>query len=521
MKIDRNTFFREVTLRISSSLVIEEALRAAFDYISRYIPSDTIGLHRVDTEQRCIFAVAEVAREGFIRTAQEDQPVVSMDDEMIRMIEQLRAHKTVTSIYNRPLEKLPRSVLQCFPELQSRSLLNLHLLINDEPIGGLILSKEGHDQYTPEHAALLEEVKEPVALAMSHAWRYHELSRLRDALAEDKDTLAVELQQRIGGEIIGGEFGLSSVMEMVHRVSTLNSPVLLLGETGTGKEVIANAIHSASPRKDAPMVRVQCGAIPETLLDSELFGHEKGAFTGATERKRGRFERARNGTIFLDEIGELSPEAQVKLLRVLQERQYERIGSSKTLKTEARVITATHRDLAAMVREGTFREDLWYRLHVFPIHIPPLRMRRDDIPALANYFVTRKAREMNVAAIPRIDTQTMETLQTYDWPGNVRELENVIERALILSRGETLEIPPLGSASNKTYRPMQAHETFQPKTLDAAIADHIRKTLAVTGGRVAGAGGAAELLNMHPSTLRFRMKKYGIEVKRQITSSIE
>ena len=516
MDINRNTFFREVTLRVSSSLVIEEALRATFDYVSRYIPSDTIGLHRVDTGQRCIFAVAEVAREGFIRTVQEEQPIVPMDDEMIQMIEQLRAHKTVTSIYNRPQEKLPRSVLQCFPELQSRSLLNLHLLINAEPIGGLILSKEGHDQYTSEHAALLEEVKDPIALAMSHAWRYRELSRLRDALAEDKDTLTVELQQRIGGEIIGGEFGLSSVMEMVHRVATLSSPVLLLGETGTGKEVIANAIHAASPRKDAPMVRVQCGAIPETLLDSELFGHEKGAFTGATERKRGRFERARNGTIFLDEIGELSPEAQVKLLRVLQERQYERIGSSTTLKTDARVIAATHRDLAAMVREGTFREDLWYRLNVFPIHIPPLRMRRDDIPALATYFVDRKAREMNFTKIPRIDTQTIEALQQYDWPGNVRELENVIERALILSRGGTLEIPSLGTAGNKSADQTMMHSTFQPQPLDAAIAEHIRKTLAVTGGQVAGSGGAAELLHMHPSTLRFRMKKYGIEVKRYV-----
>jgi len=289
----------------------------------------------------------------------------------------------------------------------------------------------------------------------------------------------------------------------------------MLGETGTGKEVIANAIHMASPRRDGPMIRMQCGAIPETLLDSELFGHEKGAFTGASERKRGRFERANGGTLFLDEIGELSPDAQVKLLRVLQEKQFERIGGTKTISTDTRVIAATHRDLEQMVQDGRFREDLWYRLNILPIRIPPLRLRRDDIPSMAHYFVQRKAREMNLEITPQIGEHTMERLKQYDWPGNVRELQNIVERALILSHGSVLSIPTLAPLQS---RPQQNAVTDATtiQTMDQTIADHIRRTLEHTGGRVAGSDGAAEILQMNPSTLRFRMKRLGIGQSRTL-----
>lgn len=520
MAINKSDFFREITLRISSSLDITKALQNTFDYLADFIPIDTLGLHRVELEQGRIFAVAEITRDGLVAPVQDQHAVFPIDAETKAMIHEARISNRVITRFNRAADNLPHSVLQCFPHLANRSMLTLHLMINNEPIGGLFLSKVGHGHYTQAHADLLESVKEPIALAMSNAWRFREMTRLRDLLAEDNRALSLDLQQATGVHVIGSDFGLTHVMEMVRRVAPISSPVLLLGETGTGKEVIANAIHHSSPRSSAPMVRVPCGAIPETLLDSELFGHEKGAFTGATERKRGRFERAQGGTIFLDEVGELSPEAQVKLLRVLQERHFERIGSSETLTTDARVIAATHRDLASMVRAGTFREDLWYRLSVFPIMIPPLRMRRGDIPALANHFVERKVREMNLGHIPAIPPHVVTRLQDYDWPGNVRELQNVIERALILSGSDTLDIPPLRSVTDSGSEPtQQTANAFTPLTFDEAAAEHIRRTLAATHGRVGGPGGAAERLALNPSTLRFKMKKLGITITRSIQTS--
>ena len=226
-----------------------------------------------------------------------------------------------------------------------------------------------------------------------------------------------ELERISGNQVIGAEFGLRQTMEMVRQVAPLNNPILLLGETGTGKEVIANAIHLASPRRDKPMIRVQCGAIPDTLLDSELFGHEKGAFTGAIGLKRGRFERADGGTIFLDEIGELTMDAQVKLLRVLQEHEFERLGGTKTLQADVRVITATNRNLERMVREGRFREDLWYRLNVFPIVLPSLRERREDISSLTTYFINRKAREIGLPETPQLGPGALAELEAYKLAG--------------------------------------------------------------------------------------------------------
>ncbi len=516
MHVEKNEFFREVTLRISSSLDIEEALRNAFDYLQRFIPIDHMGLQRFDAGRMGIFAVAEVARDGVVTFTREDgSPTFPVDEELVALIRAHEERKTLVSVYNTP-DKLPQSALQYFPQLASCSVLVLALRINNELQGVVFLSVDGMNRYTPEHSSLIELVKEPMALALSNAWRYHELVRLKDLLAEDNRALSKEIERFSGAQVIGADFGLSPVMDMVRSVAPMSSPVLLLGETGTGKEVIANAIHLSSPRREAPMVRVQCGAIPETLLDSELFGHEKGAFTGAIDRKRGRFERADGGTLFLDEIGELTAEAQVKLLRVLQEKEFERVGGTQTLSVDVRVIVATHRDLAHMVREGRFREDLWYRLNVFPILIPPLRLRQVDIPALAQYFVERKAREMNLERVPRISSEVTERFKAYDWPGNVRELQNVIERALILSRGGPLVFPELGASTR--HRPVLQAAARSPKrqTLEEVAAGHIRQTLADTGGRIAGPGGAAEILAINPSTLRSRMKKLGLKVERSV-----
>jgi len=255
---------------------------------------------------------------------------------------------------------------------------------------------------------------------------------LKELLAEDYRELQCDYFQSVGQNIVGARFGLKEVMDMVRQVAPLSSPVLLMGETGTGKELIAAAIHDLSARREGPFIKVNCGAIPESLIDSELFGHEKGAFTGALEKKRGRFERANGGTIFLDEIGELKPEVQVRLLRVLQENEIERVGGTDIVRVDNRVIAATHRDLDKMIRRDLFRQDLYFRLKVFPVVIPPLRERRGDIPSLVEHFIQKKYRNLGLKGEPEIAAGAMNRLVACDWPGNVRELRNVVE-ALVLS----------------------------------------------------------------------------------------
>ena len=298
---------------------------------------------------------------------------------------------------------------------------------------------------------------------------------------------------------------------------------LVVGETGTGKEVIAGAIHNLSPRKSGPFIKVNCGAIPENLVDSELFGHEKGAFTGALSRTRGRFERAHGGTIFLDEVGELQLDAQVRLLRVLQDKEIERVGGTEPIKVDIRVIAATHRDLETMIKDGTFREDLYFRLNVFPIIIPPLRERTGDIPSLVQYFMQKKSREIGRKGIPSLAPGALEQLIAYPWPGNVRELENTVERTLILNQGELLAFHNLHILLKPELRIEQGvgskiHSSPQRKdslALDEVVSKHIRQVLDMAGSKVEGAGGAADLLQINPSTLRKRMRKLGIPFGRK------
>jgi DNA-binding NtrC family response regulator len=347
--------------------------------------------------------------------------------------------------------------------------------------------------------------------------RHLEVLRLKDMLADDNRYLFAELRSALGEEIVGADFGLKDVMRMVRQVAPLDSPVLLLGETGTGKEVIANAIHYSSPRKDGPFIKVNCGAIPETLLDSELFGHEKGAFTGAISQKRGRFERADRGTIFLDEIGELPAQAQVRLLRVLQTKEIERVGGTSPIVVDIRIISATHRDLQEMIASGRFREDLWFRLNVFPITIPPLRQRREDIPALLHHLMERKSKELKLAERPELAPGVLDRFMAYDWPGNVRELENLIERALIQSRGGALSFETLFEtqipASHEVIRGEGQNSTLL--SLDEMTVQHIRQALQMAGGKINGPGGAAQLLGLHPNTLRTKMSKLGIPYGRR------
>lgn len=318
-------------------------------------------------------------------------------------------------------------------------------------------------------------------------------------------------------DIIGKNTGLKPVMERVRQVAGFNSPVLLLGETGSGKEVIANAIHYRSPRADCPFIKVNCGAIPEDLVDSELFGHERGSFTGAICRKKGKFEQADTGTLFLDEVGELSLPVQVRLLRAIQTGEIFRVGSEHSVRVDIRIICATHRDLRQMLAKGAFRDDLWFRLAVFPIHIPPLRHRPQDIEALTRYFVRKMALEMNLDHIPEISPTGLARLLGKPWPGNVRELKNIVERTLIRHGRDSdrntaldFDVPPLTDAPLSQDSAAQIFKDQGLKSLDHVMAGHIRNVLCHTRGRIEGPKGAAAILALHPSTLRSRMKKLGI-----------
>ncbi len=309
-------------------------------------------------------------------------------------------------------------------------------------------------------------------------------------------------------EIVGQSDALTNVLRQIELVASTDASVLILGETGTGKELVARAVHSHSPRRDRPLIKVNCAGLPSGLIESELFGHERGAFTGATERRIGRFELAAGGTIFLDEVGEVPLETQVKLLRVLQEQEFERVGGSTTIRADVRLIAATHRDIERAVAAGEFREDLFYRLNVFPVRLPPLRERRDDIPLLVHYFTARHAAKVG-RAITRVPQEVMDRLRAYAWPGNVRELENVIERAVILSPAEDLEVAAGVLPDTAAAAPL-ASTPSSPPTLQEVERRHIVRVLQQTQWRIDGAQGAARLLDLNPSTLRSRMQKLGI-----------
>ena len=363
----------------------------------------------------------------------------------------------------------------------------------------------------------MSSLREPVAIALSNTLRYYQLLEWKDRLIDDKSYLESELRSLSGETIIGADFGLKGVMDLAHRVAATDSPVLLLGETGVGKELIATAIHHLSLRKTGPLVKVNCGAIPHHLMDSELFGHEKGAFTGAIAQRRGKFERGHQGTIFLDEIGELSLEAQVRMLRVLQEKEIERVGGNEPVTIDVRIIAATHRDLAALIGKGRFREDIFFRINVFPITVPPLRQRMEDLPSLVHHFILKKAQDMKLASVPRLAPQAMDRLMSYPWPGNVRELENAVERALILKQGAELTFSELPLSTPASTQTQEVTSTIGESIarLDDAMAIHIRKALKQSRGKISGPGGAAEILDLKPGTLRARLRKLKIPFGRK------
>ncbi|MCW7755294.1 sigma 54-interacting transcriptional regulator [Desulfobotulus sp. H1] len=510
----KEQLFRHVTRRICGSLDFDEALHEVFLYLQKIMPLDGIAVSIYEPVQR-MARVIGISDEHCGYLLDESFPLSAVAWETIfKWLEESRSG-TIPWIRNHthPLNQETLRIARMHtPSVKARAMeefcsITCALTLKRTIVGNLTFIAEGQHHYTTSHADIIKEINEPFAIALSNALRYMDLVRDHKALQRD----AIKIS---GDTMIGAEGGLRGVTHLMDQVARKETPILLLGETGTGKEVVAAQIHNASQRAKAPFIRLNCGAIPESLMDSELFGHEKGAFTGALETRAGRFERASGGTLFLDEIGELPLAAQAKLLRVLQNGEFERVGGGRSLHSNARIIAATHRNLPAMVKEGRFREDLWYRLAVFPIRIPSLRERKQDIPAMVHHFIRMKCEEMNLPFRPGTEPGEMKKLLSYTWPGNVRELQNIVERALILSEGRPLHFGNLMADHHCLSAMPFPCESETNENLDAAMEMHIRTVLKKSHGRVSGPDGAAERLGLHPSTLRSRMKKMGIPYER-------
>ena len=387
------------------------------------------------------------------------------------------------------------------------TLCMLPLIRCNSPLGVLCLVRLEKNAFTDPDIEFLTQIAGQVAIAIDNAFAYRRITELSDQLKQENLYLEDEIRSELNFEdIIGNSTALRQVLRQVEAVAPTNSTVLIQGETGSGKELIARAVHNLSRRRERPFVKLNCAAIPTGLLESELFGHEKGAFTGAIAQRIGRFELASQGTIFLDEISEIPIDLQPKLLRVLQEREFERLGSSRTLRTDARLIAATNQDLSAMVEEQKFRSDLFYRLNVFPVYVPPLRDRKEDIPFLVRHFAQHFARNMT-KDLDTISAETMNALTYYPWPGNVRELQNVIERAVILAKGPTLKI----SLTDLRSKPSDPNGHINgATTLEEIERRHILSVLEQSNWVFAGPNGAAAKLGMKRPTLQFRMQKLGI-----------
>jgi formate hydrogenlyase transcriptional activator len=388
------------------------------------------------------------------------------------------------------------------------------LISRGRALGTLAVASLKSDPFLQAEIELLQHVAPQVAIALDNSRAYGEISSLKDKLAKDKVYLEQEIRDSITpSEIIGKSQAVASVLEQVKTVAPSNATVLILGETGTGKELVANAIHKLSPRGSQRFVKVNCAAIPTGLLESELFGHEKGAFTGAISQKIGRLELADKGSLFLDEVGEISLELQPKLLRALQDQEFERLGGTKTIRVDVRVIAATNRDLAAAVGQHQFRSDLYYRLHVFPIRVPPLRNRPEDIPLLVRYYVDKFARSMG-KQIDTIPEDAMQALEQWHWPGNIRELANFIERSVILTDGRTLRVPigelrPLGDSVHESIA-RSVSDNCSSATLEQLERQYILQVLRQADGVISGSNGAAARLGMKRTTLQSKMQRLGI-----------
>ncbi len=506
-------------------LEIGDAVAQVTPQLARRLPLDLLLVRWFDVARTCVETLAASACRG---APIPDAPRSELDPQQLEaVLAWCRQGRVLHRRAHALEERLPGALP---PGLDGDALLG-PLANEGGPIGVLVLVARRPRAFTAEHATLAQALLEPFGVALTNDRRLRETETLREAAEADRRSLLSRLgRSDLRETIVGAEAGFRAVMERASLAAPSDVPVLILGETGSGKEVVARAIHARSRRAEGPFLRANCGAIPAGLVDSELFGHERGSFTGAAAQRKGWFERADGGTLLLDEVGELPAAAQVRLLRILQDGTFERVGGQKTLHADVRIVAATHRDLRAMVAGGSFREDLWYRIAVFPIELPPLREHPEDIPALANHFSLRAATRFGTP--PRIPTpEDLELLIAYPWPGNVRELAAVIERAVILGNGEKLEVakalgvaPAMGwseraaprapgAGRGERQRPAADPEAAFP-TLDATMARHIEAALAHTRGRIEGPGGAAALLGINPHTLRARMRKLGVDWRR-------
>ncbi|MFZ3210976.1 MAG: sigma 54-interacting transcriptional regulator [Terriglobales bacterium] len=496
---DRLRLLLEINNHIVSKLDITDLFRSASASIRSYFRNDFTGFWLIDKQSnRLELAVLDFpASKGFLT----DVAVHELSDSDH---EKLRAHKP--ELWSAAeIEKLPSPIGENLKAESIAAMALAPLTTATGPLGVITMGTRRPNGFGQEDLDLLSQLSTQIALAVANAVAYGRVTAARDRLEEERLYLESEIRSEYNFEdIIGKSAALRAVLDQISIVAPTGSTVLLHGETGTGKELIARAIHSNSPRRDRTFVKVNCAAIPSGLIESELFGHERGAFTGALMQKKGRFELADHGTLFLDEIGDISLELQPKLLRALQEQEFERLGSTKTIHVDVRIIAATHRDIPAMIRNGQFREDLFYRLNVFPIEIPPLRERSGDIPLLVHYFVSRLARRMQ-KQIKTIPKHAMEALISAAWPGNIRELENFIERAVILTQGSELNVPLAELKST-----MRAPRTGSVSTFHDAERQAIIDALKAASGKLAGAGGAAERLGLKRTTLQNKMRRLNI-----------
>jgi formate hydrogenlyase transcriptional activator len=493
---DRLQLLLEVTNSVMANLELRDVLRAVSATLRRVMHCDVAGVILPDAErhQLRVYALDFPDSQGFIR----EETLIPIEGSLPGKA--FQTGKPVVVDRSDPAED---SCLITGEGLQSHCFLPL--ISRHRGLGVLGLGKRQEQAFTQDDVEFLTQVANQVAIAVENALAYGQIAALKDQLAQEKLYLEDEIRSEMHFEdIVGKSAALHRVLQQVETVAPTDATVLISGETGTGKELIARAIHQLSPRRSQAFVKLNCAAIPAGLLESELFGHERGAFTGAIAQRIGRFELANRGTVFLDEIGELPLELQPKLLRVLQDREFERLGSPRTLRTDARLIAATNRDLAALVDAQQFRADLFYRVNVFPVHVPPLRERPEDIPLLVRHFAQQFARRLG-KTIETIPSDTMQGLLRYPWPGNIRELQNIIERAVILSPGPVLQVPLADLKPPATGVSPQNHDT-----LEEAERKHILAVLEETKWVLSGPNGAAVRLGMKRSTLQFRMRKLGI-----------
>jgi len=504
---ERLELLLDLTNNVVSNLDLCEVLRAASASIRRVMRCDGVGvaLPEPGTDRLRLYALDFPGNNGML---QEGMLPPDEDKTALAALHTGRAIRVTESDLSD--DHLARAV-------GVKSMCHLPLVTHKGVLGVLTLGSLEERAFSDEEVEFLTRVASQVAIAVENSIAYRQIAELRDQLAREKLYLEDEIRTELKfEEIIGKSDALRRLLAQVETVAPTDSTVLIYGETGTGKELIARALHNLSSRKANAFVKLNCAAIPTGLLESELFGHEKGAFTGAISQRTGRFELANRGTVFLDEIGEVPLELQPKLLRVLQEREFERLGSTRTLRTDARLIAATNRDLSAMVENQTFRSDLYYRLNVFPVRVPALRERRDDIPMLVRHFVQQFSRRTN-RTIETIPSETMKALVRYDWPGNIRELQNVIERAVIISQGPVLKVP-LGDLKSRVAVSAPEVKETSGKNMRGLLEETERKQILAALEQakwiVAGPNGAAALLGLKRSTLQSRMQKLGIRVSR-------